>query len=135
MKKSLMITFVVLSGLLLINTASAVEVTLFGPEQYLRTKGPANVYTDTFSATPGKGILVIKNGTEDGQLRVSSALVFVNGEQIFGPSDFNQQVYHLERSINLTADSSIGVIPSWDWLTRWTRVSFSVPLTEKPADR
>jgi RHS repeat-associated protein len=112
MKKTIIITlFLFLS--FLIGTSFAVEVTLFGPNQYVRTTGPANVYTDTFSAIPGEARLIVKNGDWDDSQRVtdaiSSASVVVNGEQIFGPDDFNQQVHILETSVNLAEDNSITV--------------------------
>lgn len=76
-------------------------VTMFGHNQYVRTTGAPNVYTDTFSAIWGEGVLSVKNGDQDGGHRLSSAKVFINGEQIFGPSDFNQQVYLLESPVSL----------------------------------
>jgi hypothetical protein len=62
----------------------------FGPKQYLRTRGKPNNYTDSFSATPGGGTLAVQNGDDNGNQRVSSAIVMLNGIQVFGPNDFNQ---------------------------------------------
>ena len=77
-------------------TSFATEVTLFGPNQYLRTSGSPNVFTDSFAAIWGSGMLIGKNGAMNGTDRItdaiSSASVYINGEQIFGPSDFNQNV-------------------------------------------
>jgi len=56
---------------------------LFGPKQYVRTTGKPNVYKDTFLAKPGKGWLYILNGDEDGENRVSSAIITLNGKDIF----------------------------------------------------
>ena len=114
MKKTIMITLFLLLSLFL-GTSSAVagEVTLFGPKQYVRTTGTPNVYTDTFSAIPGEAKLTVKNGNWDGSERItdaiSSASVAVNGEEIFGPDDFNQQVYLLEAPINVAEDNSISI--------------------------
>ncbi|MBN1843575.1 MAG: hypothetical protein JW883_15010 [Deltaproteobacteria bacterium] len=112
MKRAMTITLFLFLTVFL-GTASAVEVTLFGPNQYLRTSGPPDVYTDTFSAIPGQGMLIVRNGNWDGGHRVEdgvrSATVTVNGEEIFGPNDFNQQVYYLEAVINLLEDNSISV--------------------------
>jgi len=114
MKKTIRITLFLLLSLFL-GTSSAVagEVTLFGPKQYVRTTGTPNVYTDTFSAIPGEAKLTVKNGNWDGSERItdaiSSASVAVNGEEIFGPDDFNQQVYLLETPINVAEDNSISI--------------------------
>jgi len=110
MKRAVMIAlFFVL--VVSIGTSFAVEVTLFGPQQYLRTKGKPDVYSDGFSihGLTGEGKLIIKNGDQDGNHRISSALIHFNGEQIFGPDDFNQQVYNLEASVDLVEDNFISV--------------------------
>ncbi len=110
MKKTLTITLCILLSLFL-GTASAVEVTVFGPKQYLRTTGSPDVYTDTFPWPEGEGMLIVKNGQWDGEHRItdaiSSASVVVNGQEIFGTSDFNQQVYSLEAPINIAESNSI----------------------------
>ena len=59
-------TILVLSCMLLcilVSTSFAGEITVFGPNQYLRTTGAPNVYTDTFSAVAGEGRLIVKNGS------------------------------------------------------------------------
>lgn len=95
------------------STSFAAEGTLFGPNKYLRTSGAPNVYTDTFSAITGEGRLIVKNGSWDGENRIvdaiSSASIYVNGQQIFGPSDFNQQVYLLEKPVNLSENNTISI--------------------------
>jgi hypothetical protein len=83
--------------------------TVFGPKKYIRTTGKPNVYIDTFSATPGAAKLSILNGDETGTNRVSSAIISVNGIQMFGTNDFNQNVYNLEKSINLSQLNTIKV--------------------------
>lgn len=89
--------------------AFATEVTVFGPTQYVRTTGPPNVYTDTFSALPKEGTLIIENGDEDGKHRVTSALVFINGAQIFAPNDFKQKIYLMEAPVDLS-DSNNSIL-------------------------
>ena len=116
MKKSVVISLFLLLSLF-IGTASAVEVTLFGPKQYVRTSGSPDVFTAPFTALfpeiVSNGKLIVFNGNQIGEHRVtdavSSAEVFVNGEQIFGPNDFNQNVYYLEAPIALVQDNSITV--------------------------
>jgi len=108
MKKIVFVTVCLLIGLF-VSTTFAVEVIVFGPNQYLRTTGAPNVFTDTFSAIPKEGKLIINNGDEDGNYRISSAKVFLNGKQLFGTKDFNQQIYYLEAPINLFENNSISV--------------------------
>ncbi len=108
MKRAAVVTLCLILGVFA-GTSFATEVTVFGPNQYVRTKGKPNVCTDTFAATSGEGVLKVKNGDQDGGHRLSSAKVFINGEQIFGPSDFNQQVYLLESPVSLTETNSIEV--------------------------
>ena len=104
MKKILMLT---LFFLLWLFTATSLAgwVTMFGPNQYVRTTGAPNIYTDTFSAISGAAKIIVENGTSDGEGRItdalSSAKIWVNGVLIFGPNDFNQQVYLLEKLLNL----------------------------------
>ena len=85
-----------------IGNSFAAEVSVFGPEQYLRTSAATNFYSDTFSAVPGQGTLIVKNGSYDGSNRimdsVSSASVSVNGVQIFGTNDFNKNIFLFETS-------------------------------------
>lgn len=111
MKKAIIITFCFLSVFL--GTSYAVEVTSFGPKQYLRNSGAPDVYTDTFNTTQGQGMLIVKNGAMDGENRISDAIssarVFVNGEEIFGPNDFNQNVYLLESPVNLADSNTISL--------------------------
>ena len=118
MKKAIMITLFLFLGLFIgTSSALAVEVTLFGPNHYVRTSGSPDVYTGTFTALfpeiVSNGKLIVLNGDQIGEHRVtdavSSAEVFVNGEQIFGPNDFNQHVYHLEAPIALVENNSITV--------------------------
>ena len=112
MKKQVLVLIFLLLGLF-VGESFAVEVTVFGPKQYLRTAGSKDVYANTFSAIPGEGKLIVRNGNQSGERRVidavSSAVVTVNGEQIFGPNDFNKQVYYLEAPINLGEDNSISI--------------------------
>ena len=112
MKKTILVSLCILFCIF-VSTTFAAEVTLLGPNQYLRTSGAPNAYTDTFSAITGEGRLIVKNGSWDGENRIvdaiSSASIYVNGQQIFGPSDFNQQVYLLEKPINLSENNTISI--------------------------
>ena len=93
--------------------AYANEVTRFGPEQYIRTSGQPNVYADSFSARAGTGRLIILNGSQSGNKKidyaVSSAHVYLNGEEIFGPQNFNKNTYYLEASVNLFTENTLSI--------------------------
>lgn len=68
MKKNIYLQFLILFITIgfFINTSSANSVSVLGPKQYLRTSGSPDVYSDSFLAAPGQGLLVIKNGSYDG---------------------------------------------------------------------
>jgi len=111
MKKSVAIILLVLG--VFTGLSSAVEVTLLGPHQYIRTSGTQDVFSNAFIAYPGSGTLIVINGSQVGENRIidviSSAEIFVNGVQIFGPNDFNKNVYLLEAPISLVENNSITV--------------------------
>ncbi|MBU2482098.1 MAG: cadherin-like domain-containing protein, partial [Proteobacteria bacterium] len=115
MKKFLFFELFILFTIIgfLVGDSFAGEVSVFGPKQYLRTSGSPNNYSDNFLAVSGQGKLVVKNGVWNGTKRiidaVSSASVYVNGELIFGPGDFNKNTYLLEQNIPLNTDNSISV--------------------------
>jgi len=87
----------------------AAELTIFGPQKYQRTKGNPNEYsgnfTGLFTDVIRSGRLIILNGNLIGESRIedaiSSAEIYINGELIFGPSDFNKKVYRLEATVML----------------------------------
>jgi uncharacterized protein YjdB len=108
--KFLMATFLIFVSLVLANTVWCYEVIVFGPKTYTRDNGKPQVITDTFSASQriGDFHLLIKNG-ENGNNRVSSAIVRINGLQILGPSDFSQQVDSINKPINLTGTNKLQV--------------------------
>ena len=110
MKKTAIMAWCLALGFF-VNISIADVVTVFGPTQYVRLQshGPADVFTDTFSATSGEGILTVNNGEADGTNRVSSAEITINGEAIFGPKNFSQGVYTLEAPVALSENNSITV--------------------------
>ena len=83
--------------------------TIFGPQEYIRTTGKPNVYQGTFSSTAETAQLIIFNGEEDARKRVSSAIVSVNGIQIFGPMDFDQNIDLLVKSIDVSQTNTVRV--------------------------
>src|SRR5688572_12692321 len=92
--------------------AQAPEQTLFGPQQYVRTTGVPNIYTDSFSVPVSAGApftLKITNGAVGGTNRISSGWVKVNGVQVVGPADFGQNVATIERTLKLSPNNTLEV--------------------------
>ena len=97
--------FILFSLLLGIIPAGQLDLTtFFGPEVFIRGKGNPVTEIREFSTAGFQGpyILHLQNGDEDGNNRVSIAKVWINGDMLFGPSDFSQQVsgYDLEIELN-----------------------------------
>ena len=97
--------------LLFANVAMGVET--FGPKKYIRSDGVKDVYTESFKTISGPGKIIVRNGEYNGQKRVpyaiSSAKIFINGTEIFGPKNFSNAVYYLEADINLNEHNSLKV--------------------------
>ena len=89
--------------------ASASDITVFN-KTYIRETGKPQVFTDrfTFSQPDNDFILTVKNG-KNGSFRVSAALIWINGKQVIGVSDFNNQVDLITRAITLKAANEIKV--------------------------
>ncbi len=69
--------------------------TVFGPRTYERDNGKPVLVTSNFTLPAGArppSFLCIRNGELDGSRRNSSSRVILNGVEIIGPSDLNQQV-------------------------------------------
>ena len=91
------------------DVSKAGTLPIFGPKQYTRTKGPPNRFTDTFQncETAAQYKMVVANGSSEGEDRISSASIILNGTQVFSPSDFNQQVARLEKPVTLARDNQL----------------------------
>jgi len=86
--------------------------TIFGPRRFDRTTGPPNQYVEQFSVPAGfisPITLHIQNGEADGTHRVSSATIKLNGVDILSPSDLNQNVAGLDRTVTLAANNQLDV--------------------------
>ncbi len=90
--------------------AHARRLTVWGPETFTRTTGaPVTVTrTSTIAAfDPARQYyLRIYNGPAP-RTAVTSATVTMNGVTVFGPSDFNTQVVHLQKLIALTSANTV----------------------------
>lgn len=92
-------------------TGHAQEMTpVFGPQVYTRTAGPPQTFTDTFEFCGTAACqIVVMNGNADGSGRVSSASIVLNGVEVAGPRDFNQQVGSLVIPVTLADTNELTV--------------------------
>ncbi len=88
-------------------------VTAYGPKQFLRTKGKPNNYVETFTlpqnCIDGTYKIVVKNGEANGSNRISSSTITINQVEIFRQSDFNQNVYQLEKPVTLLSNNTLEI--------------------------
>ncbi|MFH1892581.1 MAG: PKD domain-containing protein [Candidatus Zixiibacteriota bacterium] len=79
-----------------------IETTVYGPAEYVRGEGDPETFVDTFYVfnPNGEFRLRVVNGESGGDKRiedaVSSARVYLNGEEIVSPNDFNKTVSFVE---------------------------------------
>src|SRR5215472_10280704 len=83
----------------------------FGPKVYSREAGPPNTFTDSFihCGTGQQCQIVVMNGNADGSDRISSASISVNGVEIIGPSDFNQNVDRIVKPVVLKDNNELTI--------------------------
>ena len=94
------------------STQTSSGVTLMGPKDYVRTTGKPVLVTDRFArgAAAGPFVLILKNGGTHGQYeRVSSATIALNGVTVVSPSDFNQSVALIEKTVSLIDSNTLTV--------------------------
>lgn len=94
------------------NAQVTADTLAFGPQAYVRTTGAPDQYTSTF-AVPAWIVspydLHIVNGDANGNRRISSATITLNGVQVAGPSDLNQNVAAIDRSVTLQSTNTLQV--------------------------
>ncbi|HEX2270188.1 MAG TPA: IPT/TIG domain-containing protein, partial [Pyrinomonadaceae bacterium] len=85
---------------------------VYGPQRFTRLTGqPVNV-VQSFSLPADANApfsIAVENGAPEGSNRVSSATIKLNGTGLFTPSDFNQNVASLTKSVTLTATNTLEV--------------------------
>src|SRR5215813_6350032 len=94
------------------STQATETFNVYGPQRFTRLTGQPVNTVQTFSL-PADAIapfsVFIENGTREGSNRVSSATIKLNGTDLFTPSDFNQNVSSLTKSVSLTATNTLEV--------------------------
>lgn len=80
-----------------------VQVEVLPPTTCVRGTGEPLTETFTFPGVSGQATVKLWNGSleDDSIEKVSSSIVTVNGQVVFGPSEFNQNVGYLEKETTL----------------------------------
>ncbi len=92
--------------------AHAGTFTAFGTKTFVRDYGKPFTETVTFNIkNPNTAFTmqIYNGGTTGGYERVSSAVVILNGHEVFGPDAFNQNVSYLEKPVSLKAINELSV--------------------------
>src|SRR5262249_38325168 len=90
---------------LLPSVSHAGDFVVFGPQQYVRRTGTPTPITNTFRAPDVLTTLTMRIDSD----RVSSAVVTLNGVEIFSSSDFNAGVQLLTKPVTLLANNQLTV--------------------------
>jgi RHS repeat-associated protein len=94
-------------------SAHAGTFTAFGPQDYTRGTGAPVTVTNTFSVLNPNTQYTLKafnGGLQDNQTElVSSGFVTVNGVQVLGPNNFNQNVKEVDVPVTLQAVNTLSV--------------------------
>jgi hypothetical protein len=94
-------------------SSQAGTFTAFGPQNYQRGAGAPVTVTTNFSVQNPNltyTLKVFNGGLQDNETElVSSGFVTINGVQVIGPSNFNQNVAEVDVPVTLQASNTIGV--------------------------
>lgn len=108
MKKFLLFSVLMLLPLVYVSGAGLGKI-IFGPEAFERTEGSPNVYDETFSTSEKDGFLVVFNGDDEEDSRVTSGTITLNGNTIVDPSELNETVDRIVEPVNLQADNAMQI--------------------------
>lgn len=86
-------------------SAAGGTFTAFGPKTYVRDTGAPVAVSNSFSVLNPSTTYTLKVANNG----ISSGVISINGVQIVGPDDFNQNVASIERPISLLASNQISV--------------------------
>lgn len=103
---------VALAGFLISWTLPASgQAIVFGPKTYARTAGSPNIFVESFNVanTNSSFTLIVQNGDADGNHRVSSGEVLLNGVEVVKQNDFNQQVDLIQKTVTLQENNTLRV--------------------------
>ena len=103
----LLLSFVICQSM-----AYAGVVSVFGPRTFIRKTGKPFIESASFTVKNPDVPYTLKiyNGGVNSECsRVSSAVITLNGTPVYSPSDFNQQVYILQKLVTVAADNQLQV--------------------------
>ena len=82
---------------------------VFGPMTFLREREAPITEQVSFpiSDVTGPFLLRLTNGTQEGNNRISSAVIKLNGKEVFRQSEFNQNVAELIRQVTLSSGKNL----------------------------
>jgi hypothetical protein len=108
MKKFLLLSVLMLLPLVYVSGAGVGKI-IFGPEAFERSEGSPNVFDETFSTNEKDGFLVVFNGDDEEDSRVTSGTITVNGNTIVDPSELNESVDRIIEPVSLQADNAMQI--------------------------
>ena len=106
MKKVL---YVMVLMLLPLVSISGAEVILFGPEAYERSEGSPNVFDEAFATTENDGFLLVFNGDDEQDSRVTSGNITLNGSSVVDPGELNETVERIIKPVNLESNNTMQI--------------------------
>lgn len=113
MKKQHLIPCLALLSILLIHSpAHAGIFTAFGPKTFVRGSGKPVMETATFNIknpNTSYNLHIYNGGINSERSKVSSANITLNGTNVFGTNDFNQQISHLQKNITVSTSNTLQV--------------------------
>jgi len=82
---------------------------IFGPITFLRERETPKTEQISFTISDATGPFLLRliNGTQEGNNRISSALIKLNGKEVFRPCEFNQNVAELIRQVTLLSGKNL----------------------------
>lgn len=108
MKKAFFTISLILLLLPFLSLAEA-DPFVFGPEAFDRSEGAPNVFDETFSSNEGKGFLVVFNGDDEQDSRVSSGSVVLNGNLVVGPDKLNEMEDRISEQVPLADTNTLQI--------------------------
>lgn len=108
MKKAFFALSLVLLLLPFVSSAEA-DHFVFGPEAFDRSEGAPNVFDETFPSNEGKGFLVVFNGDDEQDSRVSSGSVVLNGNLVVGPDKLNEMEDRISEQVPLADTNTLQI--------------------------
>ena len=93
----------------LVSTPVLAQETVFGPVTYTRSADRPDLFTASFAARSGQGIVRIATGDPLGSPPATAAIVDVNGANLLGPRDFGGGAADIEVEFPLADDNTLHV--------------------------